>query len=121
MRAMTCTRCHKPLTRAYVSDGPFSWGPKCAKAAGFTKPTGPRAPNRVDHVPDAGQMILVLEPITARHSHAYMLRGEKVIALEDGEHPRVGVVAEPWFSRFERVPASELVPMGLRYLHGALP
>lgn len=116
---MRCARCQKPLTRAYVSDGPFSWGPKCARIAGFTKPTGPRKP--ADHLPDVGQMVLPIDPITAQQGHPYTLDGERVIALDNGENPRVGVIAEPWFSRVLRVAASELVPVGLRYLGGARP
>jgi hypothetical protein len=116
---LVCARCQKPLTRAYIQDGPQSWGPKCAKAAGFTRPTGPRKPAEV--TADPAQTALDLEPITARQSYAYTHNGAKVIALESGENPRVGVVAEPWFSEVRRVPASELVLIGQRYLQGGMP
>lgn len=117
---MICARCQKPLTRAYVSDGPFSWGPKCARIAGFPRQTETVGP-RVHFRADSAQLALGLEPITAQQGHPYTLSGERVIALDSGENPRVGVIGDPWFSRYERVPASELVPVGLRYLGGAMP
>lgn len=58
-------------------------------------------------------------PTTAQQGHPYTLAGERVIALDSGENPRVGVIGDPWFSRVLRVAASELVPVGLRYLGGA--
>lgn len=117
---MHCARCQKPLTRAYVQDGPFAWGPKCAKAAGFTRPTGPVGPRRHFRA-DPAQSALDLAPITAKQGYAYTHNGEKVIALETSETPRVGVVCEPWFSEYRRVPASELVLIGQRYLQGGMP
>jgi len=61
------------------------------------------------------------EPITAKRGIKYLHDGVEVIALENSENPRVGVIGEPWFSRVVRVPASELVATGQRYLQGGVP
>jgi hypothetical protein len=118
---LRCAKCQKPLMRPYIQDGPQAWGPKCAKASGFTKPDGPRVLRQADHCPDAGQMILSLEPITAKQGRAYMHAGEKVIALDGTENPRLGVIGEPYFAEYRQAPASELVAMGQRYLQGGVP
>ena len=118
---MRCARCQRPLMRAYVQDGPFAWGPGCAKIAGFTKPTGPRIKAPADHVPDAGQMVLVLEPVkVAYQGHRYSLGGIPVIALDSGHDVRVGEWDEQWFSKIHRVIASELIPQPMRYFQGGL-
>ena len=116
---LRCAKCKKPLMSAYVQHGPQAWGPKCAKASGFTKPTGPRstkATRPADRFVDATQTMLDLDPITAKQGKAYMHNGAHVIAMDSTENPRLGVVGEPYFTEFRQVPASELVPMGQRYL-----
>lgn len=119
---MICQRCRKPLTRAYVQDGPFAWGPKCARTAGFTKPTGPRAPRPAEVSADPAQMPLALsEPQPARQGLRYQHHGADVIALESGHMPMVGVIADPWFSERRRVDAGDLVPAPSKYLQGAIP
>lgn len=111
---LRCTRCQKPLMSAYIQHGPQSWGPKCAKAAGFTNPTGPRKPSEV--TTDPAQLALGLEPITAKQGKAYMHNGAHVIAMDGTENPRLGVVGDPYFTEYRQAPASELVAMGQRYL-----
>ena len=119
---MKCARCDRPLLNAYVSDGPFSWGPKCAKAAGMTRPTGPRAPHPQPTEVDPRQLPLSLEqPKTARTGHRYDLNGCEVIAMEPGDFPLVATVAQPWVKDHRRVSAADLKPLPMAYFHGAHP
>lgn len=54
--------------------------------------------------------------------HPYLLRGQKVIALESGEQPEVLIVNDhkPWRNDTEFVSARELVCMPMKYLSGAV-
>jgi len=117
---MRCERCQKPLTRAYVQDGPYAWGPKCARIAGFTRPTGPRAAQPQPVEADPRQIALDLpEPRYAQQGHPYAHDGRKVIAMESGERIRCRPVdeCEPLgIGAAYVVDAGELVDLPLRYL-----
>jgi hypothetical protein len=59
----------------------------------------------------------------AIQGHLYSWRGNKVIAVEHGELPKVVYIdpAWQWCSPAFHVKASELVPMAMRYFHNEVP
>lgn len=119
---MRCARCGRALMAAYVSDGPYSWGPKCAKAAGFTKPTGPRFEKHQPSEPDPGQLALPLVVQSpAQPGHRYRIDGVDVLAMEGGDAPMVATIAEPWLKDHRRVSSADLVALPMAYFHGAIP
>jgi hypothetical protein len=103
---MQCARC-----RAYVQDGPFAWGPKCAKASGFTKPTDA----------DPRQIALSLEPPKITQGHVYDFYGATVMVMEEGEKPLVATIADPWLKDHRRVYAEDLRPLAMKYFGGEVP
>lgn len=121
---MKCSRCQKPLTRAYIQDGPLSWGPKCAKAAGFTRPTGPRASQPQPVEVDPRQIALYFpEPRYAHQGHPYEHNGRRVLAMESGAIVRCRPLDEReplGIGAAYVVDASDLRDLPLRYLGQSL-
>lgn len=120
---LKCARCQKPMKAAYVSDGPFSWGPKCAKAAGFTRPTGPRfkAAEAQPEI-DSRQLALPMEPVRpVIQGHRYKLDGVDVLAMESGHDVTVADIGGQWLTNHRRASAEHMTPQPMAYFHGQIP
>lgn len=117
---MRCARCGKALSLAYVQEGPYAWGPKCARIAGFTRPTGPRAAQHQPVEADPRQIALDLpEPRYAQQGHPYAHQGRKVLAMESGGRIRCRPVDEReplGIGAAYVVDAGELADLPLRHL-----
>ena len=120
---MRCARCQKPLTVAYVQDGPFAWGPKCARIQGFTTPTGPRIKAPEPQSKDDAQMSLDMEPIEITQGHKYAHKGVHVLAIHAGIGGSwfVRPIAGEWLGSGQYAQAEDLHPMPMKYFHGQIP
>lgn len=62
--------------------------------------------------------------IAAQQGHKYELDGVKVLALSSGPRPRIAAIVRDrlWpLDEAVEVDAAELVPLPMRYFHGAIP
>ena len=59
----------------------------------------------------------------ARQGHVYQWNGNRVVALEGGDFPRVCVIdpAWQWISPPVNVDAAELQPLPMKYYGGSVP
>ncbi len=104
------------------SDGPFSWGPKCAKLAGFT----PDAYRKQIEQPgiDPRQMALIQDAPVIHPGHKHKAPGidSPLIAIEPKSGAwRMREICGEWLGNSHLVFAEDVAPMPMKYYNGQIP
>jgi hypothetical protein len=105
------------------SEGPFSWGPKCAKLAGFT-PDSYRKQIEQPEI-DPRQMALIQDAPVIQAGHKYQYFGVEVIAIEPDQSGDgswwVRPIAIPWMLEARKATPEQLHPAPMKYYNGQIP